>query len=211
MPDPYAAILEASYRGDTERVGSLLRNDPQLARLPGTPERWEGATPLSLAALGGHLEVAELLLAAGAGVNPSAHDGSSLLMAAWGMHVEMVRLLLDHGANPNVASASGETPLMAAAYKGALEIARLLIEHGADVNAQTTSGTTDFFNGSPPVCGETPLHLAAAYGHREVVELLLAHGADRDRTDHCGQTALHWAARHRQDGLLALLRGPRSE
>jgi ankyrin repeat protein len=199
------AFVEAAYKGELDSVRSLLKEAPHLARMPGVPA-WEGHTPLSLAAGGGHLEIVRLLLAHGADLNPVSADGSALLMAAYGGRETTVALLLEHGADPNVASKSGETPLMAAAFKGLTQIGRMLIDAGAGLDARTTTGTTDFFNTSPPVCGESALHLAAAYGHREFVVLLLERGADKTIEDRCGQRPLHWAARHLRGELFALLK-----
>jgi uncharacterized protein len=202
IPDEF---FQASYKGDTNTVRRLLGSNPSLAKLPGSPA-WDRAMPLTLAALGGHLEIAKLLLDAGAPVNPMSNDGSALLMGAWGRHESIVHLLLQAGANVNLASASGETPLMAAALKGHVAIAKLLLDQGANVNAQTTKGTTDFFNTSPPVCGESALHLASAEGIREMVELLLANGASKGVVDHSGQRPMHWAARHHHESLISLLK-----
>ena len=205
MEENQLAMLEAAYKGEFDAVRNLLQQDPELAKMQGSPEHWEGATPLTLAALGGDLDVATLLIEAGANVNPVSQDGSALLMAVWGGHPPMVGLLLERGADANVASSSGETPLMAAAYKGFTEIGQTLIERGAIIDCQTTSGTTDFFKTSPPVCGESPLHLAAAYGHQSFVELLLHNGADVSVKDHTGQTPRHWAARYGNEGLIPML------
>jgi len=206
MSDLRETLFQAAYKGDLATVTRIIKADRQTARIPSSPDIWEGSTPLSLAALGGHIEIARFLLENGAPVNPMTNDGSALLMAAWAGKDEMVKLLLERGADPNLASASGETPLMAAALKGFVPIGQLLIDAGANVNAQTTHGTTDFFNTSPPVCGESPLHLAAAYGYKPFAQLLLDRGADKTLKDHSGQRPLHWAARHHRDELLSLLK-----
>lgn len=205
-PDQAAALLEWCYKGNLAGVRTLLDEQPSLAHYAGDPARWEGATPLTLAAYRGHVAVADLLLAQGAGVNRVSKDGSALLMAVYSGQEAMTRLLLDRGADPNVASASGETPLMAAAFRNLLRLAEMLINAGADLNLQTTRGTTDFFTGSPPVCGESALHLAAAYADEAFIRLLLERGADRTLCDHCGQRPVHWAARHRRHELVAMLK-----
>lgn len=61
-------LFRAVESGDLEAVHSILGEDPELvhARTPG------GATPLHLATLGGHREIARLLI--GHGANPNAID-----------------------------------------------------------------------------------------------------------------------------------------
>jgi ankyrin repeat protein len=57
-------------------------------------------TPLHLAALGGHPEVARLLLEGGADprIRDSMHDGDALGWAEFFKRPEIVRLLEEHGA-----------------------------------------------------------------------------------------------------------------
>ena len=66
MEENQSIILEAAYQGDLERVKSILQQEPELAKMQGSPEQWEGASPLTLAALGGHLAMAVLLIEQGA-------------------------------------------------------------------------------------------------------------------------------------------------
>lgn len=198
-------LLDAALHGDLATVAALLLQDTSLANSV-LPDAYEGAPPLALAAAGGHLQVVQALLDAGAEADRSGQDGTALMMAVWNNLPEVAELLLARGASANAPGPCGETPLHYAALKGRVELGRLLLAHGATPNAHTTQGHTDMFNTSPPVVGETPLHLAAAYGHAAFVELLLANKADKQATDHCGQTALHWAARYQQEALLRLLR-----
>lgn len=93
MESSQTAMLEAAYQGDVNRVRSLLQQDPALAKMQGARERWEGATPLTLAALAGHLEIATLLIEHDAAMNPITQDGSALLMATWGGNLPMGQLL----------------------------------------------------------------------------------------------------------------------
>ncbi|MCC7406702.1 MAG: ankyrin repeat domain-containing protein [Phycisphaeraceae bacterium] len=202
--DKTAQFYELCFRGGVDQVREKLNSDPCLAKLGGSSQ-WEGGTPLTLAALGGHVEIARMLLENGASVDLPAADGTALLMAAWGSHDEMVKLLLQYRADPNIPSHSGETPLMAATFRGLKDIVRVLLEHGADIHRRTTSGASNFYTGSPPVCGETALHFAAGYTNADVVHLLLKHGADKNAQDRAGQRPVDWASRHKRNELINLL------
>lgn len=77
-----------------------------------------GNTALWFAAQGpwpNGVQVARVLLAAGADVNrPCEHGRTALHMAAaWG-HADVVSLLLEHGADPQIVDDEGMTPPMAA-------------------------------------------------------------------------------------------------
>ena len=80
-----------------------------------------------LAAASGHLEVARVLLDAGADHNAASQDGlTALIAAARHGHLEVVQLLLEAGSDKKVATQGGETALMAATENGHLEVVRVL-------------------------------------------------------------------------------------
>ena len=90
-----------------------------------------GRTPLQLAALRGHKEVAELLIAEGADVNAKTNSGwTPLVVAAVRGHKEVVELLIAKNANVNAKNNGGETPLDWAIQRKRTEIADLLRKHG---------------------------------------------------------------------------------
>ena len=157
------------------------------------------------AAIEGHKEIAELLIAEGADVNAKTNDGktpldeainpfynkteiANLLRKHGGKHgtihsavgggdVEAVKEFLAAGADVNVKDKRGFTPLHWASISGHKEAVELLIDNGADVNAMRGGGGT-------------PLSYAASWGHEEIVELLIANGADVNVKDAFSETPL---------------------
>ena len=145
-----------------------------------------GSTPLHGAAEGGHGEIVELLIAAGADLHartvPMLGGGgwTPLHSAARQGHREIVELLIANGSDVNSKDSTGKSSLHDAALEGHKEIVELLITKGADLN--TESG----YYG-------TPLHVAAGIGHEEIVELLIANGANVNVKDGFGRTPLDTA------------------
>jgi uncharacterized protein len=154
-------LLEAIYRGQTERVDELLAADPQLtlheAAALGRTERLrklldeepgrandlgdDGFHPLGLACFFGHVDAAKLLLERGADVNAlsrNEHIQTAAIhaaAAAEGKHeqvrYELVELVLDHGADPNLAQGGGFRAIDAARQNGDRRIEELLLARGA--------------------------------------------------------------------------------
>jgi NAD(P)-dependent dehydrogenase (short-subunit alcohol dehydrogenase family) len=106
--DKAAGFHQAALRGNLQAVRRYIEAGANLnAREPGG-----GSTPLLIAAMFGHPEVARALIDAGADVNQKNNDGTTpLLTAALFAHPEIVRALLDAGADKSIRNASGATPL----------------------------------------------------------------------------------------------------
>ncbi|MEU9201807.1 ankyrin repeat domain-containing protein [Streptomyces sp. NPDC048332] len=91
-----------------------------------------GDLPLCGAACGGHTEVAEALLAAGARPDLREQFGFTALRWAVGLgHARTAEVLLAYGADPCLPGPEGESPLLLAARRGSLPTVRALLGHGA--------------------------------------------------------------------------------
>ena len=183
---PPRTLLEAAARTDTDRVRDLIRRRAKIE----SREHATGRTPLLIACARGYLEVASMLLEAGADVHAvDSKNDTALHLAATERAPTITGMLLERGAE---LDAGGCQPLHVAARAGSLAVASLLIETGADVNAHDA-------------VGESPLHAAARGGHQFLVELLSKRGATLAATGRSGRQALHWAADGGHLGTVNLL------
>ena len=155
----------AVREGEIEEVRRLLAAgaDPDLGL-----DEW---TPLMLAAMNGELEIAEMLLEAGASLSPAHGDyGTALGVAAVAIiapkegESAMVDLLLDAGAATESGNGVMMTPLMFAAREGKRSVVERLLKGGANAGHQD-------------VRGWSPLLFAVRSGDPEIVEMILDAGA----------------------------------
>lgn len=168
-------ILDAAAGGSLEKIKSLLKDNPDLVLAKDT----HGFMPLHWAALSGHGDLVEFLLANKANVNAKDNVGRSALhFAAQNGWADVVELLLTNKADVNAKdSTSGVAPLHLAAFFGYTNVVKSLLANGADANVRAKMGIT-------------PLGEAASAGQKGVAELLLAGGADINAADDQGVTPL---------------------
>lgn len=156
---------QAAERGDLDTLSARIdAGDDIEERRKGT-----GRTPLLEAAIAGHPEIVERLLACGADRTASctAVGHTALEWAAVQDHVEVAGVLLAHGADPNEVSANsfmGHNPLMLAASTGHIEVLRLLLDAGADPQLEDNRG-------------HNALSLAEKHRNDAAVTILLEAGA----------------------------------
>jgi len=103
-PDIHTAIIA----GDTEKVKQLIASGADINAV----EPGSGSTPLVTAAMFDRIEIAKMLLKAGASIDAKNYDGSTALhTAAFFCRPDMVKLLLENGADKNIRNGSGATAL----------------------------------------------------------------------------------------------------
>ena len=168
-------------------------------------------TSLMLAAREGHIELARLLVAAGADVNAVGGDGkTALALAIFNGNYEVASFLVDSKADVNKADAQRFTPLFWAVDRRNMETApnfpwmvtddpmpliRKLLDAGANPNAiVNNTPRARMREGSPRIVFATALMRAAFAADLELVKLLLAHGADPAIISTDGETMVSAAA-----------------
>ena len=180
------------------------------------------------------LEIVQVLLAAGADVNPP--KGNRLLQSAiFNGDEELACILLDKGADVNSfpKGREGRSPVQDAAERGNLSFVKLLLKSGANINASPSyyhgrtaiqaassafSPTMELIDflldtgaemNAPPAFygGVTALQGAAIRGHMKIALKFLEAGADVNAAAATvnGRTALDGAAEHGRLDMVQML------
>jgi ankyrin repeat protein len=177
-------------------------------------------TPLLYAARDGRIDIARVLLDAGADVNLADANGiTPLIGAITNNHPEAARFLIDRGADIRATDWYGRTPLWAAVETRNMDVdnasfvnsidrtpylplVELLLQRGADPNVRMKEVPPirrDFLRITGSLAwvdftGQTPFLTASLAGDLAVMKMLLAHGADPNIPTFGGTTALMAAA-----------------
>jgi ankyrin repeat protein len=190
-------IHEAAARGDAERVRSLLAADPSTATL----EDEHSKTPLHWAAEKNRVEVARLLIEAGAPLDRETTWGATPL--EWAANVgshEVAAVLLEH--------TTGRPSFWVAAALGLRDVVEAYLA-GPTPESPVFHAHPHWPNDSAYAQGDSLSHAfvsASRNGHTDVAMLLLERGARLEAKGYFGGTALHWAAMNGHEAtVLALL------
>jgi ankyrin repeat protein len=158
-------LIEATRSANVQAVSRLISEGVDVIQVTG-----DGMTALHLAAQLGHVSILELLLTAGAEIDPITRIGNytPLHIASGKAEDSIVKKLLASGADVTaVSNSSSVTALhLAAQVVGGAESVKALLAYGANPNAIETSA------------GQTPLMFAAGKNRTESARLLLEAGAD---------------------------------
>lgn len=127
------ALMFAAERGYTEIVSELLQAEIIREKMNAQSKN-PGETALFLAVNHNHLDVASLLLLAGAITSSDQKSKTLLMLAIDNNSAEMLKLLLESKINPN-QKINDQLPLEYAVRKGSYEIAAWLLAYGSDVDA----------------------------------------------------------------------------
>src|SRR6266496_1058674 len=185
-------VADAAMKGDRDALRVLLKQGADVSGAQG-----DGMSALHYAAERGDVEMAEMLVYAGANVGATTRIGqyTPLHLASQAGSATVVQALLKAGANVAArTTTTGVTPLHLAAATGNADVMKILLDKGADANAKDAEW------------GQTPLIYAAAQNRAEAIRALLALGADPRVTtktiDIQKQSALDRAATERQRKVL---------
>lgn len=130
MDEVTIAIFKACAEGDWYPVWFLRTNNG--ADLNARNDN--GATPLIIACVYGHLKVVQVLMENGTDINKSLpkDDGyTPLFIACMNGRLDVARLLVEKGADMNKATKMGDTPLKIAQEMEHVEVVAFLKETGA--------------------------------------------------------------------------------
>ena len=179
-------LTRAAQRGCADRVREFLAANGIDSQNGSESEA------LITAIRAGNKEIVEILLRAGAPVNPSETKlWPPLSDAAFTKHFDIMKLLLESGAKVDAPDHRGVTLLVSTGFFDH-NVTSILLEAGADPNAADREG-------------ETALMKASDHGVKQTVKVLIEHHADVNRKDVKGRTALMHAASGRYSGAIPLL------
>ncbi len=215
MTDVFPSLFVAVIEDDRAQVKALLKRDPALAmgglegeeRYEPTLTHWfyKGDTVLHVAAAGYRVEIARMLMEAGADVASAKNRRCSqpLHYAADGhqespswnpaRQVAMLQLLLEAGAPMNAQDKNGASPLHRAVRTRCATAVKCLIEAGADPAIWNKPGSTAFHLAVQNTGRGGSGSDAARTAQREIIEAFLERGVSPALTDAKGKSVLEWA------------------
>lgn len=183
-----------------------------------TVEYKPGGTPLHVACVCGHLNLAQYLIDQNADINMSVKDGTPLTAAISGGWADVVELLISRKANLEQANQSqaGVDAVLVATQHNRFDVLINLAKHNFNLNRPSNTGETPLMvaaqqghfsmfswlaqqphaniNSRTNKFQNSPIHFAARDGHLDIVKKLVDLKADLNATNVEGNTPLHLSA-----------------
>jgi ankyrin repeat protein len=188
-------LIIASENGDVQTVKSLLKKGVYIH----TQDK-DGRCALVAAAYKNHLEIADLLIAAGADVNMKDNTIQSAYLIATMEgcgYTELLKKTLKAGADVHSTDSDNGTGLIRASDRGHVEIVKELLKTDIRVNHVNRMGWTALF--------EAILLGGGDDRHTEIVRLLVDAGADVNFPDKDGVTPLAHAKNRNYTAIIKIL------
>lgn len=181
-------LIDAIIEGDREKIARLLEagSNPNKATK-------DGKSPLHYAVKLGHGDICDMILDAGAQLNPRDKELKTPMFDALSSPnpKKMVDFLLEAGVSADIEDSQGRIPLHAAAESGSTDVIKSLA-------AKTANPTR------PDARGVQPLHLAAEKNTVDAVQALLFERVGVFSSTHDGDTVLHLATTRKDSDDVAL-------
>ncbi|XP_071537835.1 ankyrin repeat and SAM domain-containing protein 6-like [Panulirus ornatus] len=119
-------IMDASFRGDIKAVQEILLTDPSQCQIPTA----DGATPLMVAAMLGHIQVSQILLQYGAHIDAQDHKNgwTALMQAIYHRQTDMAKFLIQCGADITKVSLRGYTAFDFASEMLNIDVMQIFVE-----------------------------------------------------------------------------------
>jgi hypothetical protein len=214
MPNPFRSLIAAILDDDRAKVKALLIQDASLTKVGVTEDvlfktgiaHWiyAGDTALHVAAAGYRVEIARMLLAAGADSSSAKNRRSSqpLHYAADGCmespswsaeaQVAMIRLLLKAGSQMNAQDKNGATPLHRAVRTRCAAAVKCLLNAGADPTIKNKPGSTPFHLAVQNTGRGGSGSEQAQKAQQEILHAFLESGVSPNLTDAKGKSVREW-------------------
>ncbi len=184
-------LSDAISRGEVEKLRRMLQDDPSLANAKLNGE----FRPLHQAVEKNQLEAVEMLIAAGAELEPHGWSHTPLSWAVTLNHARAANLLVARGVPLDLWCAAG---------LGQLEVVNTFWDASGTLKPNPSRiGATRYTDdkkqlpkpptSDPEILGDA-LYIATRNGHLDVAKFLIDRGADVNFRAYMGAAPLHWAA-----------------
>ncbi|MGB6408777.1 MAG: ankyrin repeat domain-containing protein [Planococcus donghaensis] len=189
-------LIQAVENNELKKVQEILQ-DPSY---PINETNTRKETPLLIATHDNHIEIAKLLIDAGADINQQddIQDSPYLYAGAQGK-TEILTYMIEHAEpDQSIVNRYGGNALIPAAEKGHLNNVKLLLEEGqVNIDHQNNFGYTALIEAVALTDGSEI--------YQQIVQELVIFNANKELRDNSGKTALDYAKEKNYTAMIKLL------